>query len=179
LADGTPLLGLEPSCLLTLADEWTELLPGTQTKAIAATAHLADNWLAEQIQRGRCELSLRPRPQRCLLHGHCHQKALLGADGTAAALRLVPQLEVTVLDTGCCGMAGSFGFEREHYDLSVQIAKLDLLPALEKAPEAIAVAPGTSCRHQIKDLAHRHARHPLEVLAEQLPESNLFTSLPN
>src|SRR5262249_10837961 len=132
LADGTPLLGLEPSCLLTLADEWTELLPGAQTKTIASAALLADNWLAEQVQGGRCELPLRPRPQRCLLHGHCHQKALLGAGGTAAAMRLVPQLDVTVLDSGCCGMAGSFGFEREHYDLSVQIANLALLPALEK-----------------------------------------------
>ncbi|MHB1424632.1 MAG: FAD-binding and (Fe-S)-binding domain-containing protein [Gemmataceae bacterium] len=168
LADGTPLLGLEPSCLLTLADEWTELLPGTQTKTIAAAARLADNWLAEQVQSGGCELPLRPRPEKCVLHGHCHQKALVGAGGTAAALRLVPQLDVTVLDTGCCGMAGSFGFEREHYDLSVQIANLALLPALEKAPESIVAAPGTSCRHQIKDLAQRHARHPLEVLEEQL-----------
>ncbi|HTU93502.1 MAG TPA: FAD-linked oxidase C-terminal domain-containing protein, partial [Gemmataceae bacterium] len=173
LADGTPLLGLEPSCLLTLADEWTELLPGTQTKTIAAAAHLADNWLAEQIRSGHCELPLRPRPQQCLLHGHCHQKALLGAGGTAAALRLVPQLDVSVLDSGCCGMAGSFGFEREHYDLSVQIANLALLPALEKAPEALVAAPGTSCRHQIKDLAQRHALHPLEVLEEQLAETSV------
>ncbi len=168
LADGTPLLGLEPSCLLTLADEWTELLPGAQTKAIASAAHLADNWLAQQVQSGRCELQLRPRPEQCVLHGHCHQKALLGAAGTAAALRLVPQLDVTVLDTGCCGMAGSFGFEREHYDLSVQIANLALLPALAKSPDAIVAAPGTSCRHQIKDLAARRALHPLEVLEEQL-----------
>ncbi|HZV05499.1 MAG TPA: FAD-linked oxidase C-terminal domain-containing protein [Gemmataceae bacterium] len=171
LADGTPLLGLEPSCLLTLADEWSELLPGTQTKTIAAAARLADNWLAEQVQNGHCELPLRPLRQQCLLHGHCHQKALLGAGGTAAALRLVPELDVTMLDTGCCGMAGSFGFEREHYDLSVQIANLVLLPELEKAPEAIVAAPGTSCRHQIKDLANRHARHPLEVLEEQLADS--------
>ncbi len=172
LADGTPLLGLEPSCLLTLADEWTELLPGAQTKTIAAAVHLADNWLAEQVQSGHCELPLRPRPQQCLLHGHCHQKALLGAGGTAAALRLVPELDVTILDSGCCGMAGSFGFEREHFDLSVQIANLALLPALEKAPDALVAAPGTSCRHQIKDLAHRHALHPLEVLEEQLAESH-------
>jgi FAD/FMN-containing dehydrogenase/Fe-S oxidoreductase len=168
LADGTPLLGLEPSCLLTLADEWTELLPGTPTRAISAAAHLADSWLAQQVHSGRCELSLRPRPEKCLLHGHCHQKALLGAGGSAAALRLVPQLDVTVLDTGCCGMAGSFGFEREHFDLSVAIANLALLPALEKSLEAIVAAPGTSCRHQIKDLAQRRARHPLEVLDEQL-----------
>jgi Fe-S oxidoreductase len=168
LADGTPLLGLEPSCLLTLADEWTELLTGTQTKAIAAACHLAEDWLARQIQAGQCELTLNPGPEKCVLHAHCHQKALLGAGGTAAALRLVPQLDVTVLDTGCCGMAGSFGFEREHFDLSVRIANLALLPALERAADAIVAAPGTSCRHQIKDLAKRHALHPLEVLEEQL-----------
>jgi FAD/FMN-containing dehydrogenase/Fe-S oxidoreductase len=172
LADGTPLLGLEPSCLLTLADEWTELLPGTQTRTIAAAAQLADNWLALQVQSGRCELQLRPRPEKCLLHGHCHQKALLGAGGSAAALRLIPQFEVTVLDTGCCGMAGSFGFEREHYDVSFAIANLALLPALEQSPEAIVAAPGTSCRHQIKDLAHRQARHPLQVLEEQLVDAS-------
>jgi Fe-S oxidoreductase len=103
-----------------------------------------------------------------VLHGHCHQKALVGMNGTAAALRLVPGLQVEVLDTGCCGMAGSFGFEKEHYDLSAAIANLSILPALANFPEALVVAPGTSCRHQIHDLAGRHARHPLEVLDEQL-----------
>ena len=168
IADGTPLLGLEPSCLLTLADEWTELLPGPQTRTIAAAAHLADDWLARQVKAGSAELHLRSRAEKCLLHGHCHQKALLGAGGSASALRLIPELDVTVLDAGCCGMAGSFGFEREHYDLSVQIANLALLPALNQTPEALVVAPGTSCRHQIKDLAARRARHPLEVLEEQM-----------
>jgi Fe-S oxidoreductase len=85
--------------------------------------------------------------------------------GTTAALRLVPGLDVQVLDTGCCGMAGSFGFEKEHYDLSVKVAGLSLLPALAAEPDALVVAPGTSCRHQIKDLADRRALHPLEVLA--------------
>jgi Fe-S oxidoreductase len=168
LADGTPLLGLEPSCLLTLADEWTELLPGPETQRIAAAARLADGWLPEQVRQGQCELSLRPRPARCVLHGHCHQKALLGNAASAPALRLVPGLEVNVLDAGCCGMAGSFGFEKEHFDLSVKIANLALVPALEKEPEALVVAPGTSCRHQILDLTGRRARHPLEVVAEQL-----------
>jgi FAD/FMN-containing dehydrogenase/Fe-S oxidoreductase len=168
LADGTPLLGLEPSCLLTLADEWPELVPGPETQRIAAACHLADNWLAREVSAGRSELKLEPRPGECVLHGHCHQKALVGTAPTATALRLVPGLDVRVLDTGCCGMAGSFGFEREHYDLSVKIAGLALLPALAAAPEALVVAPGTSCRHQIKDLAGRKALHPMEVLAEQL-----------
>jgi FAD/FMN-containing dehydrogenase/Fe-S oxidoreductase len=168
VADGTPLLGLEPSCLLTLADEWTELLPGAETRAVAAAVHLADGWLAQQVHAERCDLPLRTRREKYLLHGHCHQKALVGTRGTEAALRLVPGAEVSVLDSGCCGMAGSFGFEKKHYDLSVQIANLSLLPALAEEPESAVVAPGTSCRHQIADLAGRHARHPLEVLDEQL-----------
>ncbi|HKB41937.1 MAG TPA: heterodisulfide reductase-related iron-sulfur binding cluster, partial [Gemmataceae bacterium] len=168
LAEGTPLLGLEPSCLLTLADEWTELVPGPDTQAVAASVHLADAWLAREIKDGRASLSLTPRTQECVLHGHCHQKALVGSTGTASLLRLVPGLQVDVLDAGCCGMAGSFGFEREHYDLSVKIANLQLLPALAARPEALVVAPGTSCRHQVHDLASRRAFHPLEVLAEQL-----------
>jgi FAD/FMN-containing dehydrogenase/Fe-S oxidoreductase len=168
VADGTPILGLEPSCLLTLADEWPELVPGPDTRRVAAAAELADAWLARQVEAGRCELKLAPRPGKHLLHGHCHQKALRSVSGTAAALRLVPGLEVDVLDAGCCGMAGSFGFEKEHYDLSVKIAGLALLPALHAEPKANVVAPGTSCRHQIKDLDGRRALHPLEVLASAL-----------
>ncbi|MCI0459968.1 MAG: FAD-binding protein [Gemmataceae bacterium] len=169
VADGTPILGLEPSCLLSLVDEWPELAPSPDTRRIAAVAELADGWLAGQVKAGLCELPLRERAERCLVHGHCHQKALVGLKGTVEALRLVPGLDVKALDTGCCGMAGSFGFEREHYDLSVAIARLDLLPALEADAQAGVIAPGTSCRHQIKDLAGRRALHPLEVLAGQLP----------
>jgi FAD/FMN-containing dehydrogenase/Fe-S oxidoreductase len=168
VADGTPLLGLEPSCLLTLADEWPELVPGADARRVADAARLADAWLAEQVKAGRCALNLRESPGRVLVHGHCHQKALVGTGGTAAALRLVPGLTVSVLDTGCCGMAGSFGFEREHYDLSVSVAELSLLPALRADATATVVAPGTSCRHQIKDLDGRRALHPLEVIAGQL-----------
>jgi FAD/FMN-containing dehydrogenase/Fe-S oxidoreductase len=168
LAGGTPLLGLEPSCLLTLADEWTELVPGPDTRAVAEAVHLADGWLAGEVKAGRTSLPLSPRKQECVLHGHCHQKALVGSSGSASLLRLVPGLQVDVLDAGCCGMAGSFGFEKEHYDLSVKIANLQLLPALAARPEALVVAPGTSCRHQVHDLASRRALHPLEVLADQL-----------
>ena len=135
---------------------------------MAAAASLADGWLAAQVKAGRCQLPLRLRRETCVVHGHCHQKALVGTGGTAAALQLVPGLDVKVLPTGCCGMAGSFGFEREHFNLSAKIAGLALLPALSAAPEATVVAPGTSCRHQVLDLAGRRALHPLEVLAAQL-----------
>src|SRR5262249_13104117 len=101
LDDGAPILGLEPSCLLTLADEWPELVPGREAQRVAAAAELADAWLARELQAGRCEMPLRPRPGPCVLHGHCHQKALRGTGGTAGLLRRVPGLEVTVLDAGC------------------------------------------------------------------------------
>ncbi len=109
-----------------------------------------------------------PRNERVLLHGHCHQKALRGSAGSAAALSLVPGLDVTALDAGCCGMAGSFGYEREHFDISEKIANLELLPALRAEPDAIVAATGTSCRHQIRDLAGRKALHPLEIIAEAI-----------
>ena len=174
VASGTPIVGLEPSCLLTLVDEWPDLVPGAATSLIAKFANLADSWIAKQVHDGRCDLKIgahdsAPKTQHsALLHGHCHQKALLGVRGTESLLRLIPGLDVSVLDTGCCGMAGSFGYESEHYDLSVQIAKLDLLPALAQRPEATVVATGTSCRHQIHDLADRRALHPLELLAATL-----------
>lgn len=176
IASGAPILGLEPSCLLTLVDEWPELVPGTATAQIAKSAHLADSWLAQRIRGGDCSLKLAtphsvPSTQNvALLHGHCHQKALVGTKGTASLLKLIPGLDVRVLDTGCCGMAGSFGYETEHYELSVQIANLDLLPAIAKSPDAIVVAPGTSCRHQIHDLTDRRALHPLELLATALED---------
>lgn len=163
LADGTPLLGIEPSCLLTLADEWPELVPGPATALIARQAHLADDWLARRL-----DVPLQSLEGLCLVHGHCHQKALVGTTGTVQLLRRVPSLDVRVLETGCCGMAGSFGFEKDHYDLSVAIARLDLLPALERHPDALVVAPGTSCRHQVHDLTPRRALHPLEVIADRL-----------
>jgi len=177
LASGMPILGLEPSCLLTLVDEWPELVPGPATTLIAKAAHLADGWFADKVRRGDCSLKLGTQysvlgtQHSAMLHGHCHQKALVGTKGTEDLLRLIPGLNVRVLDTGCCGMAGSFGYEAEHYDLSVQIAKLDLLPALEQDANALVIAPGTSCRHQIHDLAGRRALHPLEVLAAALDVS--------
>jgi len=163
-ADGTPILGIEPSCLLTLKDEWPELLPGPHTRQVAAAAHLADHWLAEQ----GLTLPLARRAEKVLFHGHCHQRALEGVSGSVQALQQVPGLQVTALDAGCCGMAGAFGFEKDHYDLSVKIAGLQLLPALHAEPEATIVATGTSCRHQIRDLTGRAALHPLEVLEGSL-----------
>jgi Fe-S oxidoreductase len=164
LDSDTAILGIEPSCILTLADEWPELVPGADTARVAAAVDLADAWLGKQAGLGRIELPFRPMPGKYVLHGHCHQKALRGTDEVVSALQMIPGLDLSVPDTGCCGMAGSFGYEKEHYDLSVAIANLSVLPAIAAEPNATILAPGTSCRHQIKDLANRHAIHPLELL---------------
>jgi FAD/FMN-containing dehydrogenase/Fe-S oxidoreductase len=178
-AEGVPILGLEPSCILTLADEWPELVPGSAAKRVAAVAEMADGWLARQVndngltmasasQTDRAEGTNPSISGKVLFHTHCHQNALVGSKGSVSALKLIHNLEVTVLDAGCCGMAGAFGYEKEHYDLSVQIANLALIPALNAEPDAHVVATGTSCRHQIRDLTGRRARHPLEILSEEL-----------
>jgi FAD/FMN-containing dehydrogenase/Fe-S oxidoreductase len=164
-AAGVPILGLEPSCILTLADEWPELVPGGAAQRVAAAAEMADAWLARQASDSGVSLELPRGSGKAILHAHCHQKALVGSKGSADALKLLPGLDVTVLDAGCCGMAGLFGYEKEHYDLSVRIANLALVPAVTADPSAAVVATGTSCRHQIRDLTGRIALHPLEVLA--------------
>ena len=164
VADGTPIVGLEPSCVLTLADEWPELVPGPEANKVAAAVRLADDWLAERLAAGEAELPLRTDVGSCVIHGHCHQKALVGVKGAVDLLGRVPGLQVTALDAGCCGIAGAFGYEKEHYDVSVKIAGLQLLPALAAAPEAMVAATGTSCRHQIRDLTGRRALHPMEVI---------------
>ncbi|MBP3960519.1 FAD-binding protein [Gemmata sp. G18] len=164
-AQGIPILGLEPSCILSLSDEWPELVPGPAAKRVAAAAELADGWLARQVSDHGLALDVAPLVGKALLHPHCHQKALVGSKGTQDALRLVRGLDVTVLDAGCCGMAGAFGYEKQHYDVSVKIANLELVPAVTADLDATVIATGTSCRHQIRDLTGRVARHPLEVLA--------------
>lgn len=160
---GRPILGVEPSCLLTLADEWPDLVPGEDARSVARAAHMADSWLASRVDSGEAQIVAKPRRGEALFHGHCHQKALTGVQMSVAATRAVlPDLRV--LDAGCCGMAGSFGYE--HFDVSVQIANLELVPAITSSPEAELIATGTSCRHQIKDLTGRTAKHPLEIIAE-------------
>ncbi|MBY0515240.1 MAG: FAD-binding oxidoreductase, partial [Gemmataceae bacterium] len=131
----------------------------------AAAAELADAWLARRASDGGLSLAVPPHAGAALFHGHCHQKALVGVAGSVAALKLVPGLDVTAPDAGCCGMAGAFGYEAEHYDVSVAVANLGLVPAARANPAAVLVATGTSCRHQLRDLTGRPALHPLEVLA--------------
>ena len=163
---GTAIIGLEPSCLLTLRDEFCSMLPGEETRALADQALLFEEFLAREQQAGRLQLRLKPLPQqRALVHGHCHQKAFATMDALKQTLALIPQLEVEVIDSGCCGMAGAFGYAADHYELSLQMAELGLLPAVRAADaNTLLVANGTSCRHQIRDGAARDAVHVARVL---------------
>ena len=168
VAAGTPIVGLEPSCLLTLRDEYPALLPGEATAALAARAQLFEEFVVAEREAGRFTLPLAPMPgRRALLHGHCHQKAFNTVGAAAAALRLVPDLAVETFDSTCCGMAGSFGYEAEHYEMSLKIGELSVLPTMRGAPpETILAACGTSCRHQIEDALGREARHIVRILDE-------------
>ena len=164
-----PVVGVEPSCLLTLRDEYPAILPGdTRAETVAAAARLPEELLLQAIADG-C-LALRPMAgTRILFHGHCHQKAVTGTAATVALLRAIPGAEVTEVDAGCCGMAGSFGFEAEHYDLSMTIGELRLFPAVRAEPAGtIIAASGVSCRQQIAHGTGRAARHPLEIVRSAL-----------
>ena len=165
------IVGLEPSCLLTLRDEIPAMLPGGDSENVAGRALLLEELLVRDEERVRPRLDLQSsRADSAFIHGHCHQKAFGAFDATPLVLDWVPKLQPTVIKSGCCGMAGSFGYEAEHYELSMKMAELDLLPAVRAAPEdALVVADGTSCRSQIAHGSGREAVHAAVVLAGTLP----------
>jgi FAD/FMN-containing dehydrogenase/Fe-S oxidoreductase len=167
---GAPVIGLEPSCLLTLRDEYEALLPGPATAALAGRARLLEEFLWDEQAAGRLELKLKPAPwPRALLHGHCHQKAFGAMAAVEGCLKLIPGLAVETIESSCCGMAGAFGYEASHHAISVQMAELSLLPAVRAAgPDVALVADGTSCRHQIRDGSGRRALHVAELLQAAL-----------
>jgi FAD/FMN-containing dehydrogenase/Fe-S oxidoreductase len=167
---GVPIVGLEPSCLFTLRDEYRALKLGPRAEKIAHHAMLFEEFLAREHDAGRLKLALKPLEQkRALLHGHCHQKAFGAMSSVEKVLSLVPELQVETVQSSCCGMAGAFGYEAEHYDVSMKMAEAALLPAVRKAEAAtLVVADGTSCRHQIADGAKREALHVARVLARAL-----------
>ena len=167
VARGVSIVGLEPSCLLTLRDEWVELLRTDAAREVARASFLLEEFLLRERARGLA-LRFKGGPRRALLHGHCHQKAMVGTAPTVAALGWAGY-EVSEVDSGCCGMAGSFGFETEHYDISVTLGGRRLAPAVKAAPaDTEVVAPGISCRQQIEHLAGRRARHPAQLLRDAL-----------
>jgi Fe-S oxidoreductase len=175
---GFPIVGLEPSCILTFRDELPDLVDDPRAQVLAQKTFLFDEFLAQEVKAGRAALSFKrsnvgtlERSNAYLLHGHCHQKALAGTAGALALLRMIPGAEVREVDSGCCGMAGSFGYEAEHYDISLRMGERALFPAVRALPEAAeVVAMGTSCRHQIADGTGRRARHLAEVLADALEQ---------
>lgn len=165
---GVAIVGLEPSCLLTLRDEALAMHLGDAAKVVAAQALLFEEFVVREAAAGRFDVAFTPVSQPILVHGHCHQKAFGAAGAVLDALRLIPGAAPEMIETSCCGMAGSFGHETEHYEVSMQMAELSLLPAVRQSPEAIVVADGTSCRTQIADGAGREALHCARVLAAQL-----------
>jgi Fe-S oxidoreductase len=173
IGEDTPLIGIEPSAILSFRDEYKSLLEGDmQKKAEALSRHvyLFEEWFHREMRRGNVgQSSFITSVRRIILHGHCHQKALSSMHVASDILSLPKNFSVRVLPTGCCGMAGSFGYEKEHFDVSMQIGGLVLFPAIQGEPETtIIAASGTSCRHQVKDGTGRKALHPAEILFEAL-----------
>jgi FAD/FMN-containing dehydrogenase/Fe-S oxidoreductase len=164
-----PVIGLEPSCILSFRDEIPALVKSEAAQKLSSLALTFEEFLAREQQTGRLDLKLKATARRALVHGHCHQKSFEVFGSVQAVLKLVPDLKVETIESSCCGMAGAFGYGAETIDVSLVMGELSLLPAVRKAPEdAIIVADGTSCRHQIYDGTGREAVHVARVLAERL-----------
>ncbi|HYZ17105.1 MAG TPA: FAD-linked oxidase C-terminal domain-containing protein, partial [Candidatus Acidoferrum sp.] len=166
---GVPIVGLEPSCVLTLRDEFLALVPSEDARLVAQHALLFEEFVARELDAGRWAPPLDARARSAVLHGHCHQKAFGAMPAVLRALRAVPGLDVTPIESSCCGMAGSFGYEPQHYEISMKMAERSLLPAVRAAkPETLVVADGMSCKHQIAHGTGRHSLHVAEVYAAAL-----------
>jgi Fe-S oxidoreductase len=168
-----PIIGIEPSAILTFRDEYPDLATDENveaSKSLASNSFYIDEFIAREIQRGNIKKEqFTASSKEIKLHGHCQQKAIGSLEDTVKVLSLPENYKVDTIPSGCCGMAGSFGYEKEHYDVSMQIAELVLLPAVRShATNCTIAAPGTSCRHQIKDGAQVHALHPIEILYHAL-----------
>ena len=176
---GTPIVGLEPACLLSLRDEYLVMGLGDGASRLAKIALLIEEFLAREEPSRRLAGALRRLPEKhALLHGHCHQKAFDAVGAAKHVLGLIPELDIQIIESGCCGMAGSFGFDAAHYDVSMQMAELSLLPVVRGAPrDTLIVADGTSCRHQIADgtrgSKQREALHVVRVLERALGERSV------
>jgi Fe-S oxidoreductase len=163
---GYAIVGFEPSCILTFRDEYRDLLKGRRVNELADSSFLLEEFIIREKHAGRWKLELRRQAKKALIHGHCHEKALIGSKYLKDALSLAYSVEE--IDSGCCGMAGSFGYEKEHYDVSIAIGGRRLFPAIDKNPDAIVVAPGISCRQQVEHATGRRALHPAEALVQAL-----------
>jgi FAD/FMN-containing dehydrogenase/Fe-S oxidoreductase len=169
VARGVPIVGLEPSCLLTLRDELLSLRSDETAKNISAHALLFEEFLVREAEAGRLQLKLGAVAGKALVHGHCHQKSFGAFKSVEQVLRLVPDLNVETIESSCCGMAGAFGYGADTYQTSIDMAELSLLPAVRRADDTtLIVADGTSCRHQIRDGTDRAPLHVARVLAMSL-----------
>jgi FAD/FMN-containing dehydrogenase/Fe-S oxidoreductase len=169
ISEETPLLGIEPSAILSFRDEYPDLAyeeNHREALRLSGNVFMVDEFLAREWDSGHIDRSrFTTEPRRIMLHGHCQQKAIASLAGTIKMLSIPQHYTVETIPSGCCGMAGSFGYEKEHYDISMKIGELVLFPAVrEQDSETLIAAPGTSCRHQIKDGTGRHAQHPVEIL---------------
>ena len=172
-ARGTPIVGLEPSCLLGFRDEIPALIKSDTARQVADHALLFEEFLLREAEAKGLELPLLPAKKKAFLHGHCHQKSFGAMEAVEAALRLVPELEVERIESSCCGMAGSFGYQADTINVSLAMGELSLLPAVrEAADDALIVADGTSCRQQIRDGSGREAIHVARLLAMALPQAS-------
>ena len=166
---GIPIVGCEPSVMVMLVDEYPDLVPGEDAEAVAGAAMMLEGLIVRDAAAGNLELRFDHRPRQVLYHGHCQQKATFGTGNTHEMFQLIPNCTVEEIDSSCCGMAGSFGYEREHYDLSIQLAEMSLAPAVRAAEAStIICASGTSCREQISHTTDREALHPIELFADAL-----------
>jgi Fe-S oxidoreductase len=169
IARGVPVIGLEPSCLLTLRDEFLSVLPGAETERLASHSLLLEEFLAREAAAGRIPRAIGKLEGKVLLHGHCHQKAFGAMGSVGAALALVEGLEVETVESSCCGMAGAFGYAADTHAVSMAMGELNLLPAVRgAAPETLIAADGFSCRHQIQDGTGRQPRHVARVLQQAM-----------
>ena len=169
--DNIPIVGLEPSCLLTLRDELIAVLPGKKSDLIASNVRLFEEFLADEITANNLTLHLKSlMEKKVLIHGHCHQKALSNLNVVEKVLKLIPNLDIEILDTSCCGMAGAFGYQAETYETSIKMGEMKLFPAIRASrPDTIIVADGTSCRHQIIHGTQKNALHVARILERCLP----------
>jgi len=163
---GYSIVGCEPSCILTFRDEYPDLVKGRQAVEVGAASFILEEFIVKEKQAGRWKLQFNRQQTKALVHGHCHEKALIGSRYLKEALALAYPVEE--IDSGCCGMAGSFGYEKEHYDISIAIGRRRLFPAVENNPAAIVVAPGISCRQQVEHATGRRPLHPAEALMRAL-----------
>jgi Fe-S oxidoreductase len=174
-ATGNSIIACEPSCILTIKDDYPALLRGEERRRaeiVAAACQTFEQFLESKLTVRAARMDLAKGPKKILVQGHCHQRSLTGMEATIRLLRRIPGAEVIDLDAGCCGMAGSFGYEKEHYEVSRAVGEQRLFPAVRQADkETVMVAPGFSCRRQIEHFTGRTALHPVELLWSLVDES--------